>query len=1835
MRALLATVLAAVACAPSKRPDIPAPQCVYNSDCPAPQICSSGLCVAQCKADRDCASGQTCSSGACVASNSCQTANDCPPGDVCNLGRCSAPAPECAVAADCGSGKACSPTGKCVASCQATSDCGANLTCSAGACVSTGPNTATIAGAAVYAAQSNSTGISVTLRGPGNAQTTTGASGAFTFAGLPPGLYTLTFSAPSSLEGILSAQVTAKAGAVATAATVTFTPVGELKGVVHLTGQTSALNVQVFVAGTSRGSSTDSTGAYDITLVPLGSRQVVASFPGFNPTSVTITVALGVNQVPDITLQPQVVINNAVFAFASVPPLQATVGHAYVYTAVAGGAGITGVTYSIAAGPSGMTIDAASGAVSFTPTFAGAFTVAIAATGGGAIIYQVYNLQVLSNFQQLLPAPSIVRDGDADGGVAWVVQHGAVTRFASPPVSFDAATPQRSAKTTSVSLSNVAGITGTSYLGGKVTSLSAPVGNLSATWPGGRVGTAAISNGFTAASTRLEGGTMASVNVPGLDTVNGALAFTSRTAQSIMPNNKFVPTSVTSADPATPPADTGIVTSVTKTVLTDTTQTWTTSSVGTRCLTNASTSTYFTIGSVTATTLTVASGDLTTAFSAGDRYFLTSCYSGTLSYKMTATGTFVAGRQFDIYLSGAYFGSSTIATGGTNSFTFTATIANYAALQQLPSSGFILVAEVGGYHLLTLNDSGGGFGALPPQTLGALGAAGTFVIDSNTATAIVFRVPSGGTPNITTVMSRLGYVLADAQGRVSANATLTTGGLANLAGKYLWNDSIGAGYPVISNTANIVTIGVPPQDLTGPWASAQVVPVTAAGASAATNPSIVITDQQGGLTTGAFIGRRFARRGSFPYPDERGTITDNGLTTVTFTADDCTSPCPGRVRSAQTDFPGTTWAATIGFLIRVGISISPSPVWAADSLIGRKVIAETNLGTSGSVASNQASSLVVSVATFPAADAFTTLTSSQHIYIADAAPQPYVTPTITVVVTDPNANWAPTTSWVGAVLVGSDSSSSTVGTVISNTATSVTVSAKSNLLANLAAGKAFALARTDNTPLCTGGQFNATVSLGGATLVASAYDTLNFGTYALQSFPVLSNDTATAVVAICVSSFATSTFGSLIGGLGNTAAFSRNGSIPVTLNDTVTSYTAHALQGYQVRSPTASIYPTLTVVDNAVHSITFNLSPTYLSTLNAFGQGASYYLSDPGGMVQLRLSVNATLTPSALVGRFVHALADGGFFGALDQPLPVMANDAGSVTANLTPYEINNFLSTGSTTLQLSAGVTVVVGDTAASFTPGALVGQVAQFAGRNLLVIANTAQSLTLATSDTSLAFSLPAAGASYAVPNAMAGGLRARALADGTAHVGLGNASYNVNLLLPAPSPNGTQAAIAKVGATGLTALFTPFSTGKQVQVTPRTPLSGKYTSLTGQAPFFTITDSGAAFAGNLSGAVVSIRTSFSWFTGTVVSNTSTTLRVYSGNTTLTTDSSQIYVVDTMRLDVTGGGLTARAYAGAQLSLQGVTYLVRDNDAGSLLVHRIGAAGPALTAGTGWLLTGLRGRRVNGIALSGSGFVAATDDGLAVFDGASWSRLGVRETSGLLATGTADDFTPSTVTCNACTFTPGTLAGGQLWLSDGAHDIQGNSAQVISLAVAIAAGRPPLTGDSFVVLDGRGLTSEANDVAVDGTTTWVPSGNGLLKGVGSTWSLLTAASTESSPGKGDGLPAATLTGAGVRVAGELWVASSTAGVARLSGTTWKQFTAAGTESAVGKGDGLPGDSIARITFDGARAWFAGKGAASFDGTAWAAIPFAQTGYVNVVVVASPGKDWLGTGSGLFLYTP
>jgi hypothetical protein len=1815
---LLSLVLVLGACAKAET----ASECVYDSDCGATQICASGRCVAQCKADRDCPSGRTCSAGVC-ASTGCADSSQCEAGSVCNLGVCGALLPECSIDGNpgCAANFACSPTGRCVGACASQADCtAAATTCSNGACVSTAATAASLSGAAGYAGQAAGPGISVAVDGPGHARAVTGAAGAYGFAGLPPGLYTLTFTAPSSAEGVQIIQVAAKAGANAVPA-VTFTPVGAIKGTARLAGLSGpAAQIGVFVQGTARGGGTDATGAYRVDSVPVGTQTLTASFPGYGPATASVTVKAGAPvEAPDLVLQPLQVFNGEVFAFVSTPPLTVQQGHAWNYTAVAGGAGITAVTYSLAAGPPGLVLSDA-GVASFTPATPGAFTVAIAAAGGGAVIYQVFSLQVLPTVQALLPTPGPVKDADTNGGATWVVQAGALHRLAPGRTSIDTATPQRQARASAVTPSTSVPITGLTYDGGKVTSISGPIGLLGATWPGGKVPAAglAIAGGVPLDSAALEGGTISAAKIPGADTAL-SISYPGGTAASLAPTARLIPTAVAIASPG----DTGLVTSVDRLHLTDAQQSWTPAQTTGRCLSLASPySSYFNITSATATTITVSDNgyDLSTFIHPGDRYFLTTCY-GNPTWRVTTPGDFTAAAnlRFDAYVNGALVGTYPIVSGAIGSFVFTAPTAAFPALQQLVSAGFLTMESSSGYTLVTLTDPAASFATLTPAPRTALLLAGYspygqtfFGIDSLTPTTLTLRVPLG--TDLTALAARRAYGLGDANGVVPTSVQLAAGGLvpSALKGQSLWNDATGSSFPILDNGPSAIMLSLTGTALAGQWTSVLVAPT-----SPNKLPPVVVTDAKGGLAPGHYAGRRLLRRTSGGLID-RGLVSANDATTLTVVDDGCSySTCPGRLASALTELPRSTWLANDGnyynLALRVTLNASGSPGWVPGALVGRQVASQTNLALVATILQNQASQLSVSVSDLGAADAFAALGAGQQVYLTDYASGRQETLAVTLT-PEPAPGWSPG-AWTGQSLIGRDGALS--GTITGNTATSLSFNATPSALAALPPGAAFTFGGPSAT--CNGGQFSATITLAGATLAPGGYDALQLQNQ--NGFPVplriVSSDGSGSVVTGCGSDF-----GALQAALGTRVSLSRGGVTQLTLTDAAATYQPGAFAGGAVRA--LSVYTTqgIPVTDNGAQTLSLALSAGQLSLLSPLGNGAGYVVSDAQGLSGVRLTTSAALPPGKLVGRFVASSYQSGGI-----TLPVFANDAGSVTTRLLPQEVSGLLQQPVATLQLSAGAAFTITDGAAAFTPGALIGQTVQVAGRLATVVSNTVHGLVAATSDSTTLGALPTGAATYTMANPLALVAHVTALPDGSALA----------------SGSGAAALIARVGGPGPASLLTPLTTGTPLQVTPRAAQLGTFTSLSTSGSFLTLTDTAAAWTpGALAGALVWIRTSGYWYAFNVIDNGASTLRLYNLYSFTFSDGSKTYLLDPMRLDVSGGGLTPHAAAGTPLWVQGATWLVRDNDASSLLLTAqassfSGQLAPAdLNGAPAWLLTGLRGRKVNGVAALGAGFVAATDDGLSRFDGVAWTHLGSRETSAQLASGAVDDFTSSSVTCNACSFTPAALAGAQLVMGGASYTIQGNTDHLITLSYpSVDQSRTPLPHDPFVVLDGRGLAAEATTIATDGTTTWVTSTLGLHKGTGAGWSLLTPSTTQSAPGKADGLAQGIQTSVALRPNGEVWVSSAAAGVARLQAGAWKQFTAASTESAFAAGDGLPGDSSVRVTFDGARVWFAGKGAASYDGASWTSVPFSQLGNTSVVAVPAPGVAWFGTAAGLFVLNP
>lgn len=87
--------------------DLPAGQCLFDSDCSDGQVCRSNYCRTSCHSDRDCPTGESCVEGEISGQNVCQVrqamaectrTSDCPTGLVCRTSHCVA---ECQTNYDC------------------------------------------------------------------------------------------------------------------------------------------------------------------------------------------------------------------------------------------------------------------------------------------------------------------------------------------------------------------------------------------------------------------------------------------------------------------------------------------------------------------------------------------------------------------------------------------------------------------------------------------------------------------------------------------------------------------------------------------------------------------------------------------------------------------------------------------------------------------------------------------------------------------------------------------------------------------------------------------------------------------------------------------------------------------------------------------------------------------------------------------------------------------------------------------------------------------------------------------------------------------------------------------------------------------------------------------------------------------------------------------------------------------------------------------------------------------------------------------------------------------------------------------------------------------------------------------------------------------------------------------------------------------------------------------------------------------------------------------------------------------------------------------------------
>ncbi len=148
-----------------------------------------------------------------------------------------------------------------------------------------------ISGRVVLGGESSHAGVAVRVTGPQSNAATTGDDGAYQFAGLPDGYYTIFAQANSTAEGTLIANATVQGGTTV-APLLVFTPLGSVSGHALLgAGSTNNQGISIAAAGSpSLAATADSTGSFVLDRVPTGPRTIVASAPGFTSASAQVNV---------------------------------------------------------------------------------------------------------------------------------------------------------------------------------------------------------------------------------------------------------------------------------------------------------------------------------------------------------------------------------------------------------------------------------------------------------------------------------------------------------------------------------------------------------------------------------------------------------------------------------------------------------------------------------------------------------------------------------------------------------------------------------------------------------------------------------------------------------------------------------------------------------------------------------------------------------------------------------------------------------------------------------------------------------------------------------------------------------------------------------------------------------------------------------------------------------------------------------------------------------------------------------------------------------------------------------------------------------------------------------------------------------------------------------------------------------------------------------------------------------------------------------------------------------------------------------------------------------
>jgi hypothetical protein len=133
--------------------------------------------------------------------------------------------------------------------------------------------------------------------------------------------------------------------------------------------------------------------------------------------------------------------------------------------------------------------------------------------------------------------------------------------------------------------------------------------------------------------------------------------------------------------------------------------------------------------------------------------------------------------------------------------------------------------------------------------------------------------------------------------------------------------------------------------------------------------------------------------------------------------------------------------------------------------------------------------------------------------------------------------------------------------------------------------------------------------------------------------------------------------------------------------------------------------------------------------------------------------------------------------------------------------------------------------------------------------------------------------------------------------------------------------------------------------------------------------------------------------------------------------------------------------------------------------------------------------------------------------------------------------------------------------------------------------------------------------------------------------------ASTESAPGRADGLPFDALTGVRAAPNGDVFALLGSSGTARLSGSSWSSFSVANTESAPGAGDGLVSNEVFDATRDSTGAlWFStNQGVSRRAGTTWTQFgpPQGLAGPIWQTWLSPQAEVYLGSDLGLYRLSP